>query len=296
MAALTYTKAQELLVGGNMEDDQAWQFSTPNGSDAADLVTPTFNYTEDMPTGGAGGCLELTGYGQTRSVTWQEITIVPGDTYSFTGFVKNISADALENTWIEVILSRTEPNPDTDYGAGFGDYIYSNNSWMAAPYGDFTELDGDLLSTMQLSLKGNGDDVADEVLTEPTFVIPDTISTNIWYVAIKAGCWNTAGDDNPTFDFLFDELSLIDQDGVSVRSTAVNKMLEIFPNPSTGLVNLKLDEPASIKVYNTLGKEVKSMNLNNQMNSIDLSDLNKGIYIIKADNGKETTLNKLILE
>lgn len=75
--------------------------------------------------------------------------------------------------------------------------------------------------------------------------------------------------------------------------------VQTFPNPTTGLVNIKLNNPSveqtSIQVVNTLGaivleKEVK----NSSTIELDLSNQTSGIYMIKVINGSNEFNEKVI--
>jgi hypothetical protein len=63
---------------------------------------------------------------------------------------------------------------------------------------------------------------------------------------------------------------------------------KLFPNPAGNsiYINLpELSEPVSVSIYNLLGKEVLTTEINGQqIHKIDLSMLEQGIYIIKAAN------------
>ena len=46
---------QEIVTGGNMEDEGAWMIT--NKGEPTDEPDYTFNYTEYVPAAGSGGCL-----------------------------------------------------------------------------------------------------------------------------------------------------------------------------------------------------------------------------------------------
>ena len=59
---------------------------------------------------------------------------------------------------------------------------------------------------------------------------------------------------------------------------------KVYPNPTNGIVNISgLRSFKTISVHNLLGQEVKRFD--NASSSIDISDLNTGIYLLRADNG-----------
>jgi Secretion system C-terminal sorting domain len=59
--------------------------------------------------------------------------------------------------------------------------------------------------------------------------------------------------------------------------------ISMYPNPATNLLNIEaLNDIEKVSVYNILGQEVISKNVNNKVVNLDISSINKGIYIIKT--------------
>lgn len=70
-----------------------------------------------------------------------------------------------------------------------------------------------------------------------------------------------------------------------------------FPNPSKNIVNLSAnDNIQSIKIFNSIGQQVLSKELNNSTSNIDISTLSKGVYIMKVLIGDTEGSYKLIKE
>jgi len=88
------------------------------------------------------------------------------------------------------------------------------------------------------------------------------------------------------------------------QTTGLNELkseasLDVYPNPNTGFVTLKLDHPTSqvsqVYVYNLVGELVKTINtIESDYTTIDLSDLSNGFYQLKL-NSENTTLSKKIV-
>lgn len=72
-----------------------------------------------------------------------------------------------------------------------------------------------------------------------------------------------------------------------------NQNVIVYPNPSNGIINIDHESIDRILIYNISGKMIKEMEYQSQIN---LSDISKGIYIIKFISGKETLLKKIIIE
>jgi hypothetical protein len=190
---------QELIKGGNMEDPSAWNVYW-NTFDAKDTGIYQFNYTGDVPAAGQGGCYHVKAAGQAANMLWQKVTIIPGHKYELTGAYKYL-ADTAINVWVEFFITRIKPVGRNDsvsgeIATGLG---YGMNTWNKA---DTVNLDGTFQDNFMLS---------PNTRTSTVFEIPDTVTQTEWYVAVKAGCWNSLGDTVPVYDLVIDELSMIDK-------------------------------------------------------------------------------------
>jgi hypothetical protein len=83
---------------------------------------------------------------------------------------------------------------------------------------------------------------------------------------------------------------------------ANNSLLNIYPNPTTGLVSLRygksISTPVFVEVYNVLGDRVMESNRDfstgSKVQTMDLSALNNGVYLLSvtADGVRSTrTIN-----
>jgi len=88
--------------------------------------------------------------------------------------------------------------------------------------------------------------------------------------------------------------------GLSVRffrnnSTAslddFTNSINIFPNPASDFINITVDSELEVLVLDLLGKELIRENINGKL---DISFLEKGIYIIKLTDGVNTSSYKII--
>ena len=88
------------------------------------------------------------------------------------------------------------------------------------------------------------------------------------------------------------EGSFVVDAATSVSTIAINEM-SIEPNPAHDLINIKIGtlNPGTVKlsVYDLLGRVVLSKdiehNSNDEIHSIDISNLNAGIYLLYANTG-----------
>ncbi len=86
---------------------------------------------------------------------------------------------------------------------------------------------------------------------------------------------------------------------LGTKTMEVNSKISVYPNPSTGLVTLNLNnsnsDMISISVANVLGQEIYSGKTNESTFSIDLSGKAKGIYYISTQNNQRITTQRLFL-
>lgn len=75
------------------------------------------------------------------------------------------------------------------------------------------------------------------------------------------------------------------------------KSLKAFPNPTSGLTNIKLAKPAdaTVEVFNSIGENVLNLSLSAGQTGVDLSGLSNGIYMISVKSMGETYQSKVIL-
>ncbi|WP_299890391.1 T9SS type A sorting domain-containing protein [uncultured Lacinutrix sp.] len=87
-----------------------------------------------------------------------------------------------------------------------------------------------------------------------------------------------------------------DNNTLSVDSFETSNF-SIYPNPSnTGFVNIKTtsNEAVNVTVYNILGKQVIAQELEN--NTLNVSNLNSGVYLVKLTQNGASTTKKLVIE
>ncbi|MEE9407852.1 MAG: endonuclease [Polaribacter sp.] len=83
----------------------------------------------------------------------------------------------------------------------------------------------------------------------------------------------------------------------STLSTKENSFesFNIYPNPVSGNdLFIKTSQDSSIKIYNVLGKLMLTDSINSSKSKIDVSSLQKGIYLLKIITGNGSTTKKLI--
>jgi hypothetical protein len=83
---------------------------------------------------------------------------------------------------------------------------------------------------------------------------------------------------------------------------SLSNNINIMPNPSNGVFNVLMTLPTvqdiTIEVTNTLGQTVYHNNyksFTDGMVSVDMSAQNQGIYFVTISNGKEKTVQRIVI-
>ena len=93
-------------------------------------------------------------------------------------------------------------------------------------------------------------------------------------------------------------------DTVIVKLTGINEMsnplnaYHIYPNPANSIITIDgaTLQNALLSIYNTIGELILQKPLSNGKNEMDVSNLSKGVYIIKIENLQGVIQQKLIKE
>lgn len=274
LTANTNMFAQELIVGGDMESSASW---TIVDLAAGDGHTETFGYTDDAPTGGAGGCLSLAGNGNWSNVAvCQSITVKKGTPYKISMVVKTSMDFVVESQWVEIVVVPAMPATDADITAYPNSFAL--NSWDCSDVlsidGNFADNNCDAKSALKdtINIEGEGD----------TTVV----------LVLKAG-------GGSAYNVLLDNVSVKELSGGSSVNDVSNFTLNVSPNPLTNELNISLDNTIqNIKVVNYLGQviySVESIGLNNV--NIDFTSPKAGIYyvVVTDINGNSGTVKALKL-
>jgi hypothetical protein len=112
-----------------------------------------------------------------------------------------------------------------------------------------------------------------------------TIIRNTGYIYFD---YNSAIVTNTTFN-LYRSLASVDETN---KETGVS----IYPNPSTGIFTIKLEDEknSTIEVYNIIGEKIFSLKTQNESTLIDLTDQPRGMYILKIIGSKQSFNERII--
>jgi endonuclease I/chitodextrinase len=99
--------------------------------------------------------------------------------------------------------------------------------------------------------------------------------------------WDTFGKD------------VLDNIGVYANTAGLNtsdfNTFKMYPNPTNGnQIYFNATQDVTITIYNVLGKLIRTENVNANTNSIDISSLSKGMYVVKINSENQFITKKLI--
>ena len=83
----------------------------------------------------------------------------------------------------------------------------------------------------------------------------------------------------------------------AVEEVHAEAQLNIFPNPSTNLVNIQYDgaENCIMKLYNINGSIVARQELHKGLNTADISFLSAGVYLARIETTSGAVTRKLVV-
>jgi hypothetical protein len=121
----------------------------------------------------------------------------------------------------------------------------------------------------------------------------DPLAASSGWSAIMYSVTDTNGCSNSAYDSIYVDACL----GVHL---ADNSAFEIFPNPSSGLINIDINDPnvsaKSVRIMNVLGNEIYYNNDPSPNQKIDLSQYGKGFYIVTITSQQESVTRKILIE
>lgn len=170
------------------------------------------------------------------------------------------------------------------------------NSWLGTPNVDamylaayspsLKRLDVGITRTDLMGVNGAG------IIAELSGITPDQLvakDLERFMAAVDDGIIEVIAIDNNG-----DEVPVLTEKQINGRADNAVRNLEalVFPNPSNGVFNLSLkgatDNGIEVRVVNMVGQTVHRMSAQNGVQSIDLSDFPKGLYLMEltGDQGR----------
>lgn len=84
-------------------------------------------------------------------------------------------------------------------------------------------------------------------------------------------------------------------DGINSITEIPTHLLDVYPNPSNGIINVKYAKVAEVSVYGIDGKLIKVVTTDAGTTAIDLTELPKGTYLLKITSAEGTSVKRISL-
>jgi len=98
---------------------------------------------------------------------------------------------------------------------------------------------------------------------------------------------------NPGTNINYYTLTLLTATGVSTQES--NNLFTLYPNPTNGVITIKMSDYKNVdlvQIVDLVGVVVKTINVKQEMTSIDLTELATGLYFAKVIAGNTTKIQK----
>ena len=291
-ASVAAQQDEELLVGGNMEDESAW---TTVQLDKPDLPDYQFNYTDDTPAEGKGGNLRIraTVSQEADVFFYQPVTLIAGEEYTVSGAFRDLGENVFQ-FWASLCYVLEEP---VDGAPLTEDTIIGFNTWAEPAAG----LDGTFQDDFSA---GDG----------PTFSLPDSLGDDnglvTIYFGINIGSY-TGGINVYEFEVLVDEVSIVGPkpatSAVADRADKVEgfNLHQNYPNPFNPQTTISYSLPkastVTLIVLDPAGREVATL-VNNEKRSagthqvaMNAAGLPSGVYLYRLKTESFAETRKMLL-
>jgi hypothetical protein len=177
----------------------------------------------------------------------------------------------VDSTIVDTFFTDVTIDCDIDYNDVFASYITSYTQYA------------DTIEILWLVITNSGDTT--EITTYMNF---SANNQGTYSFVLSVFCPNKAVDNN-----------LKAYDNIFVGTTGVNEITElefgVYPNPANDVISISGDfTSASLLILDTRGRTVKNINNFNAGQSININDLDKGIYFVQAQSGNQTGTMKIV--
>ena len=199
--------------------------------------------------------------------------VMVGDTiYLFTDVAQNVFG----SNWRQVALHQFKSYGDISkwYHDTLPIHSRSDFAWTNGNYGAEILGVNPLLDGNRLRIWYSGYNISS---IDTSGGLNDT-TYNVYFIGnelhVISGFWGIG-----TSEYVFPNLA-------GVESLTIENSIRVYPNPASNILQIELPSGymnESIQIYNSLGCVVKSERLN-QLKSIEIKNLPKGIYLLRLDN------------
>ena len=169
----------------------------------------------------------------------------------------------------------------------------NENFSFTLPNNLFIDNDFEDKITLSVSL-ANGEELPAWLSFDPKTLTFTGMPTQITTLKIRITATDLFGASN------YEDFKLVVYDNASaIPGSEIENMISIYPNPAYDIVNVSIPEiltNTSINIIDESGRTVISKKATSNFNTIDLSQLAPGMYIIEIKDNLSSTKQKLIIK
>jgi len=90
---------------------------------------------------------------------------------------------------------------------------------------------------------------------------------------------------------------MIDDIFTGINNSSTNNAVSMYPNPADNLLNIRSAQSINnIKIVSVIGQEVKSVNPATNQITLDISNLESGIYFVTITTENGSVIKKLTIK
>ncbi len=285
----------------NLPDSWYWEFEGGNPATSTDqnpsvVYNTAGTYTVSLIASNA--------FGSDTMVKTAYITVTPPD-YCY-------ASASTEYEYISNVTIGSEVNNSSSW-TGYGDYTSQVVHTHRGDPVNVTVTIGDVYNTDVLyawvdwNLDGDFDDTGENVYANNssqnsysfTINVPSDAAIGNLRLRIRLNDAGQNANTDPCGTTSYGEVedyTIAVADGITELNEPKTETIKIYPNPvrSTLYVNIESSDYNRIILYDISGKEVLSEKTHKGINRINVSHLEKGVYVLKVSGGQSAPIRKII--
>ena len=102
------------------------------------------------------------------------------------------------------------------------------------------------------------------------------------------------GDGSNQGDMIYVTALNVAESTIGISEIFTANVGNIYPNPGTNYINIRLPLQSQIQVFDNIGRELISMPANTECMSIDISNLEVGVYYVKIHQNGQTANRRFV--
>jgi len=208
----------------------------------------------------------------------------------------NAIGDFNNDGFLEIVVN----NSNNQNSSFWHNQTVSNNKWLKVKLNGINSNKDGVGSVIEIAINGAkqyrytlcGEGYLSQNSSTEVFGLGN--NTQVDYVKVK---W-LSGIEDIIYNVNSNQLiEITEGNHPLLLSSNQQNLFEYYPNPVKNKLNFKSSEPITrITIFTILGQYLKTINLSDAANSIDLSDFTKGLYLIKVETQSQVKNLKIIKE